>query len=128
MPGRYFNPLALNAGTLRHLITIQAQSTQQDAATGEPSAVWNDVHVTRAAIDTVSALERYQRGTGAEFVEQVSHMLTIRWPGTTVSIVGGMRVLFGARTFAIQAVENVQECNRVLKLTCLEVNGGAGCS
>lgn len=132
MPGRYFNPLALNPGTLRHQITIQAQSTTQDASTGEPSSVWNDVHVARAAIDTVSAMERYQRGTSAEFVAQVSHMVTMRWPGASVSIAGGMRVLFGSRAFTIQAVENVEERNRVMKLSCVEVNGssngGAGCS
>ena len=122
----------IKAGDLRHRIAIQSQSTTQDAATGEPSSVWNTVLETWAAIDTVSAMERYQRGGAAEFVAQALHRVTMRWPGAGVGIAGGMRVAFGMRMFTIQAVENVQERNRVLKLTCVEVNGstagGAGCS
>lgn len=132
MSSKYFNPLALNAGGLRHQISIQAQSTMQDATTGESSSVWNDVLTTWASIDTVSSMERYQRGTAGEFVAQVSHLVKIRWPGAEIGIAGGMKVLFGTRSFVIQTVENMQELNRVINLSCLEVNGvtggGAGCS
>lgn len=132
MAGKYFNPLAINPGELRHQITIQSQSTTRDPATGEPSSTWNDVLATRASIATVSSLERYQRGSAGEFVAQVSHLVKIRWPGASYGLAGGMRVMFGMRTFVIQTVENVEERNRIVNLACLEVNGssagGAGCS
>lgn len=124
------NPLAVSAGQLRHQISIQAQSTAQDPDTGEPASVWNTTLTTWAQIETLTAREAYQAGA-SQFVAQVTHMVTIRWPGASVRIAGGMRVLFGERMFMIQAVDNVQERNRLLKLACLEVNGGnggSGCS
>lgn len=122
------NPLALDAGVLRHQITIQSQSTAQDPETGEPSQVWNHVLTTMAAISTASSREMYQTGAAGQFVAQVTHIVKIRWPGASIMIAGGMRVTLGTRTFAIQTVENVQERNRVVNLMCLEVNGGTGCS
>jgi head-tail adaptor len=121
------DPLAINPGPLRHQISIQAQSASQDPETGEQSLSWNMVLTTMAKIATTSSREMYQAGTAARFVAQVSHLVTIRWPGASVTLAGGMRVLFGARTFVVQTVENVQERNRVVNLTCLEINGGAGC-
>jgi SPP1 family predicted phage head-tail adaptor len=123
------NPLAIDAGTLRHKVQIQAQSMVGDADTGEPSATWSDVLAAFARIDAVSSRQIFQSGQGLQFVSQVTHLVTIRWPGFSVGISGGMRVLFGIRIFQVQIVENVQERNRILKLLCLEINGGnSNCS
>lgn len=121
------NPVALNPGDLRHRIVIQRQSTAQDA-NGDPTSTWSDVWPCWAAISTPTAREMYQTGQAGQFVAQVTKLIKIRWPGAAIVIVGGMRVLYRDRTFAVQTVENVQERNRVMNLTCVEVNGGAGCS
>jgi head-tail adaptor len=122
------NDLVIPTGAKRNQISIQAKSTSQDPATGEPSSTWNTVLTTLSAISTISSREMYQTGTAAQFVGQASHLVKIDWPGASIVIVSGMRVLFGTRIFLIQAPpENVQERNRVVNLTCLEIDGGAGC-
>lgn len=129
MPAQNFNaPLAINPGDLCHRTAIQSQSKTQDPETGEPSSDWNTVLECWAAIRTPTSREMYQTGQAGQFVSQVTKVVTIRWPGDSIMIAGGMRVMFGARIFTIQTVENVQERNRVVNLMCLEVNGGAGCS
>lgn len=113
------SPLVIEPGELRHSIQIQQQTATQSAS-GAPRQDWSKVLSTRAKISTASSREVYQ---AAQFTEQVTHVVTIRWPGASVAIQGGMQVLFGSRVFKIQAVENVEERNRVLRLRCLEING-----
>ena len=114
-----FDPLVINPGELRHAIQIQQQTATQSAS-GEPQSTWNTVLATSAKIATASSREVYR---AAQFTEQVTHVVTIRWPGPGVSILGGQQVVFGSRVFELQTVENVQERNRVLLLHCLEING-----
>lgn len=116
---RFANPLVVDAGMLVHVIQIQ-QPTATDALGGQ-SGPWVTILSPRAAIATASSREAYQ---AKQFVAEVSHVITIRWPGASVNIQGGKQVLFGARVFKLQAVENVIERNRVLLLHCLEINGG----
>lgn len=113
------DPLALPAGFLRHQVTLQSRSTVQ-SATGAQQEIWNDLLTCFAGIETISEREVYQ---AAQFIAQVTHRITIRWPGASITVLGGMQVLFGSRVFKVQAVENVQERNRVLRLHCLEING-----
>jgi SPP1 family predicted phage head-tail adaptor len=113
------DPLAIDAGRLRHPIQIQSL-LQTQSATGALTDSWQTVHQTMAAIDTMSSREVW---SASQFTEEVTHVVTIRWPGSTISIQGGQQILFGPRTFKLQTVENVQERNRVLILHCLEING-----
>ena len=117
MPG---NPLILPAGSLRNLISIEQSSTTPDSF-GQPLNTWTAVLQTRAAINFVNNREIYQAD---QLTEQVSHKVTIRWPGGLVSIVPGMRVVFGSHVYKVQAVNNVQQRNRVLEILVLELNGG----
>lgn len=112
------NP-SIGAGELVHRITIQAQATTPDPSTGQPAVAWSPVLSTRARILTSGARELYQ---AQQYAPQLTHMVTIRWPGAVV-ITSGMQVVFGSRTFTIQTIENVQERNRVLHLMCIEING-----
>ena len=117
---RHFNdPLTLNPGELRHTVQVQQQGTEQ-TATGAPVDAWSTVLTAVAAIATLSSREVYQ---ASQFTAEVSHVITIRWPGSSVTIQGGQRVVFGSRFFKLQTVENVLERNRVLRLHCLEING-----
>lgn len=122
MAGTKSDPLALDAGRLRQVVQLQAQTMTPDAETGEPSQAWETVLETRAEIRTASSKEAYQ---AQQFSAQVSHVVTIRWPGQSPVIRGGMRVQFGSRYFTLQYPDNVLERNRVLQLYCMEINGVA---
>lgn len=111
--------LAINSGELRHAIQIQKQTATQSAS-GAPQQSWTTILSTVAKISTASSREVYQ---ASQFTAQVSHVITIRWPGSSVTILGGMQVLFGSRVFKLQTVENPLERNRLLLLHCLEING-----
>jgi SPP1 family predicted phage head-tail adaptor len=111
------DPLAIPSGAMRHEIQIQQQTTTPDSF-GQPQPTWTTVLTAMAAFATLSEREVYQ----LQFTAQVTHRITVRWPGTSIGIAGGMRVLFGTRVFLIQTPDNVQERNRVLHLMCLEIN------
>lgn len=113
------NPLAIDAGELRHQIQIQQQSPSQ-STTGAPASNWTTILQTMSKISTASSREVYQ---ASQFTAQVSHVIKIRWPGAGVNIQGGQQVVFGSQVFKLQTVENVLQRNRVLLLHCLEING-----
>lgn len=113
----------IDPGKKRHNIAIYAQSATQDSF-GQKSMALGDVALTcYAAIDTFTAREVYQEG----FVSQVVHKIYIDWP-RTVAITVDMRVVVHGRlganasVYEIQAIENVQERNLVMVLTCIEIN------
>jgi SPP1 family predicted phage head-tail adaptor len=107
---------SINPGLLRHQIQIEAQTTATDGA-GQRQDVWTVAFGAYAAIDALSWKELFQAG---QDTSQVTHIVTLRW--TNDPIFPGMQVIFGARRFRIQSVENVQELNVLVKLLCLELN------
>jgi head-tail adaptor len=114
------------AGSLRHQVQIQVQSTAP-TLTGSPQASWTTIRCTRAAIVLAiskQASEDYQQG---QFSGMVTHIVTVRWTPTP-EILGGMRVLFttsaGTHTYQVQTVDNVNLRNIRMDLMCLEINGG----
>lgn len=121
---RVQDPLIIPSGALRNAIQIQAQTAGAQDANGQPTGTWNPVLTCFAAIETDNMREVFQEG----FVSQVIHKISIRWPGPTVPILASMRVVVDpvpggqSSVYEIQAVENVQQRNRVVKLTCLEID------
>jgi SPP1 family predicted phage head-tail adaptor len=113
------SPLSLPAGSLRHSISFEKRSTTTDSF-GQPIESWNSVLTTRAAIDMATEKELYQTGL---ITSQVTHIITIRWPGILVSVTPGMRIRFGSHVYTVQAVDNVSERNRVVRIFALELNG-----
>lgn len=109
-------PLA--SGDLNRKITIQFQTTTQDAY-GQPQQTWTDVLNTWASIKAATSKEIY---AASGFTSQISHKITIRFPG--VAIRSNMRVLFRSRVFDIQAVSDPDESRVQLDLLCLELNDG----
>ena len=114
-------PYIIDPRELRHQIQIQQQTSTQDSF-GQPQATWSTVLTTMAKIASVALNERFQN---EQFVAQISHRIIIRWPGTGIAIVGGMRILFGTRVFLIQVPDNVEERNSAMHLLCLEINPAA---
>lgn len=120
---RVKDPLVIPSGGLRNAVQIQSQIATQDAF-GQQVNTWSTTLNCFAAIETMRTGEQFQEG----FVSQVVHRITIRWPGPTVPILANMRVVVDpvqggqASVYEIQAVENVQQRNRIVRMTCLEID------
>lgn len=104
------------SGDLRHSVSVQARSTTQDA-TGGVSDTWVTTGTMRAFIRMMSFQELTQAN---KMSSQVSHEIWVRY-NPAVPCLPGMRILYGARVFLIQAPDNVEERNRVLRLMCMEI-------
>jgi len=110
----------LQAGELRHQVQLCHRSATVDSF-GQPVNVWNPPYrTTRASIRYLSGQELYQ---GNEFTSASQILIRMRWTGD--GTVPGDRVIFGDRIYVVQLCNNVLLRNRVLELTCLEVNGAS---
>lgn len=116
---------------LRHLVTIQKPATAKagfdHTSTGSPTLI----RTAYASIEDVRQDERYQSG---QFTAEVTHEVILRW--TPVQITPGMEVVFGEQVYKIQAIDNMQLRNILIKMQCLAINqgsnpdvasGGGGC-
>ena len=108
----------MRAGAMRQRITIAAPGTGGQDSYGEPvdQATGATVLSTWARIAAVTSREVYALGAG--FDGQVTHKVTIRWTATALG--AGMSVVYGTRTFQVQAVSDPDEMRRELDLMCLE--------
>lgn len=108
----------MQAGALRHVVTIQTRTTTVDGW-GQQSTAWTDVISARAAIRPLSGRELFS----AQAVQsEVSHEIRIRYrseldvPRTGAAL----RVLFGSRVFDVHAVLNVDERDREMRILASE--------
>lgn len=116
-----YDPLYISAGALRNAVTITAQNPAQSDAAGQPiPGNWTTVLTTRASIRAATAREQVQDG---QVAAQATYIIVLRWPGSSVRIVTGQHVVFGNNTYLIQDVDNILQRNRVIKLTCIQIDG-----
>lgn len=114
------DPLAFDAGELRHQVRLVHLSATQDGF-GQPVNDYSSPYrTTMASIRLLSGQELYQ---GGEFSSAAQWRIRMRW--TDDNTVVGDRIVFGARVFVIQICDNLLQRNRVLQLTCLEINGAS---
>jgi SPP1 family predicted phage head-tail adaptor len=114
----------IDPGELRHSVEIQSPSTTRDAS-GEPISTWSAVLTTRAKIDSTSGAAYKDSFSNSVLAAESTDLLTIRWPGSAITVEPGQRVIFGDNTYLIQAVDNVQRRNRKLRLACVVVDEGS---
>jgi head-tail adaptor len=111
----------IDPGKKRHRVSIHAQGTKQDGTGGVTPTLGLAALNCYAAIETLTGRELFQDG----FVSQVVHRISIDWP-RSLRVTVDMRVVVyqhaGASVYEIQAIENVQERNLVMVLTCLEID------
>jgi head-tail adaptor len=113
----------IDPGKKKHKISIHATSTTQDSFGQDTPSLGPAVLNRFAAIETSTGHELFQDG----FVSQVSHRVSIDWP-RTVRVTADMKVVVhparGAKAnlYEIQTIENVQERDLVMVLTCLEID------
>jgi head-tail adaptor len=114
----------IDPGKKLHKINIHAPSTTQDGF-GQALTTLGAVALSCfAAIETMSTKEQFQEG----FVSQVVHLISIDWPGWRTPITADMVVVVNpgpghpSSVYEIQTIENVQQRNLVMRLTCLEID------
>ena len=112
----------LNPGELRHKVQIQKPSTATRDSAGQPGTTWDKVLDTRAKIESTGSIAYKQSFASNVLASQSTDMLTIRWPGASIVIKADMRIVFGTNIFLIQAIDNVEHRNRVLRLACLQID------
>ncbi len=104
----------MRGGKLRRVVTIQAPTVAQ-TGTGNPRPSWATFAANVfARIEESSGKEQIQAG---QVNPQRPATIYIRY---LAGVTSGMRVMYGARTFEITSVINVNERNRELDLTCVE--------
>jgi SPP1 family predicted phage head-tail adaptor len=103
----------MKAGKLRHRVSIQ-RSTPTDNEVGEGVLGWATIATVWAAIETLNGRELMRaQAAGANSTSKI----TIRYySGLTVKD----QILFGARTFEINSIQNTDERNIELVLFCTE--------
>ncbi len=104
----------MNIGKLRHRVTIQQQAQTRDEYGGVVTT-WQTFADRWAAIEPLSGRELF---AAQQLANTVSIRVRLRY---LAGVTPAMRVLYGTRTFSIQAVINVEERNEELQLLCEEV-------
>lgn len=104
----------MRAGELRHRVTIQQKTTTQDTY-GAPVETWAALATVWANVEALSGREFFD---SQQTVAQADHRITIRYRS---DVKPAMRVIYGTRTFDIQAVLDKEGRKRALELLCKEV-------
>lgn len=111
---------SLNPGQLRHRVQIVAPCEKPDAF-GQVDTTWSQVTERWASIRTLGERELAQSD---DLASQVTHEITMRFPHDEgISIDETMRVLYCGHTYKIQAFNNLDERDVVLKILALEIDG-----
>lgn len=104
----------LNAGGLRHRVTIQTPTHAQDTQGGLTES-WANGNTVWASIETLYGRElMYARQSES----QATCLIRMRYDAT---ITERHRLLFGTRTFGIESINNVDERNAEMVLSCREL-------
>lgn len=116
----------MQAGRLRHRVTIKYKATTQNAL-GEEVILWTELDTVWASVEPLRGRE-YMDSRQAQ--ADVDTRVRIRYQeGITVR--PSQRVYFGDRVFEIVSVIDVWERNREMQLMCrehIEEGGASGSS
>jgi SPP1 family predicted phage head-tail adaptor len=108
----------MNAGKLRHRVTIQSPPDPADpenqSPEGEPTRPWNDLADRWASIEPKGGGESFSAG---QVVPTATHLVTIRHLS---SVTQACRVKFGSRYLYVQSMIDLEERGIWLELTCEE--------
>jgi SPP1 family predicted phage head-tail adaptor len=103
----------MNAGSLRHRITIQSVTETKDTFGGVTEA-WGTHAAVWASIEPLSGRELLQ---AQQVQADITHRVRMRY---VAGVTTKMRVLYGSREFGIQVAINPEERNREIVLMCKE--------
>ncbi|MFT0167487.1 phage head closure protein [Paraburkholderia mimosarum] len=117
------NSYLVPAGRLRHVLTFQQKSTQQDSL-GQPQNVWTTAFTCRGEIAPMSGREKV---AAAAAQSEVTHTISVRYRSElqVPKVVAAMRVLCGARIFDLTDSMNQDERNCLVIIQAREgINNG----
>lgn len=103
----------MNAGGLPHLITIEQNTGERDAA-GQLLQNWTELMQRHARVTPASGKEALVAGHRAA---EITHVVRMRF---TDGLLPQMRVMFRGRVLEIVAVIDPDERRRELTLHCVE--------
>lgn len=109
----------LRAGDLNRLVSVQQRATTQDAIGGQVHT-WTEVKKVYAAIDAAGVKSMM---AAQALQTAVTHEITVRYDAdlwADPKVAAKLRLVYGTRTFDVQGMQNVQERNRTVVLTCVE--------
>jgi SPP1 family predicted phage head-tail adaptor len=104
----------MEAGKLRHRVTIQKPVRSESAQSGEVELEWQDIGQAWAEIRPTNGREQQLY---AQTGEQVSHVITCRY---TTAITTDCRLAYRGRFFDVSGVTDVDERRRELRITATE--------
>jgi SPP1 family predicted phage head-tail adaptor len=108
----------VNAGRLRHRVTLQQlPANRTPSPRGQLPSNWATVATFWA---DVAPLQGRELSNAQQIKATVTHRLTMRWPGSSLTITPSMRFTWGSRIFNIVAVLNADERNRRLDIIAEE--------
>lgn len=113
----------VRGGELNRLISIQQRGTTRDEF-GQQVTTWSEVKKVYALIEPLAGNERI---AAMSVSTDVSHRITVRYDAIFADprVVAAYRVVYGTRTFNIQASMNLDEANRTIELLAAEgMNNG----
>ncbi|HDZ39249.1 MAG TPA: head-tail adaptor protein [Marinobacter sp.] len=102
----------MQAGQLRHRVEVQASSEANSR--GNTTKTWTTEVTIWAGIEPLSGRELIE---AQEVVADATHRVKIRY---LADVTPKKRFLFGTRELYIESVQNIDERNRELVLTCVE--------
>ena len=106
----------MRAGTLRHVVTIQAPAVTKNTR-GAEVVTWSTLATVRADVRTLSARELVANDQVTPIAQ---HLITLRY---RTGITTKHRVLWGTRYFGITSVLETDNRLRSLTLACTEIVG-----
>jgi SPP1 family predicted phage head-tail adaptor len=104
----------MQAGKLRHRVTIQTATQSQDAY-GEADRTWSDADTVWASVSPASSRELVQ---GRQVQAETTHTIRMRYHEDAAPTA---RLKFGSRTFNIVRVHNIDERNIELEIEAAEI-------
>ena len=109
--------MAIRAGSLRHKVTVQQKESAGVSPSGGNVVTWATLYEDVCC--SISPLNGKELELARQHVSRATHKVIMRFhPGINST----MRLLFLDRVFNIGFVQNLDERNFILQLTCTEEN------
>lgn len=107
----------LQAGDLRHQVTLQRPGGTQDAL-GQRVTTWTDVLTVPAKVEPLAGRDAF---LARQNQASTTHRVTMWWAPPLAEMNASWRVLFGTRLLILsEPPKNIDERDRVLELMCTE--------
>jgi len=103
----------MEAGRLRHQITIQTATQTQDATTGELVTTWQTLGTCRAAVEPLKGREAI---FGNQVIAEMDTRIIVRWSNLTSQITALHRIVHQGFLFNVVSVANLKMGQREIEI------------